>query len=622
MNHELLPYYERELVFLRKIAAEFAGQYPDRAAALKLTRNGCEDPHVERILEAFALIAGRLQHRLDEEFPEITNSLLELLYPHLLRPVPSLAVLQFRVDPELSKQRTGQPVPRGAIVYSRAINGVQCRFRTAYPTRLWPIEVASAAFGAAADMGGPGFAAQDARYALRIELQMLGSHKLSSIDLTDLRFRIGGDSQAAHWIYEILFNKVTRVILRPLGKDSKSVRSAHDLIVPLPSDSIRPVGFTREEALLPVAETSFQGYRLLQEYFAYPQKFLFFDIAGLELLPREPAVERFEIVFLIEAIEQRDRALLLETTVNRGTFQLGCTPAINLFEHTAEPIRLSHTKTEHEVIPDVYSPPGFEVYSVDRVVSVSANNVTPFEYRPFYSLRHGSLTNSPATQEAFWFSSRRLSTRPGDRGTDLFLSFVNRNFKISDPAHEAVTAHTTCSNRDLPLGLNVDGSWGEFDLESGALIQVRALHGPTPVRRPDFRGSSQWRLISHLSLNHLSLVDGGVHALQEILHLYDPMITQATSDQIDGITSVRSSRKIARLDSEYGFVFCQGLAIDTEMDEDRFAGGGAYLLASVLERFFGLYCAVNSFTQLRVSTRQRRGIVWQWPIRSGEQAVA
>jgi type VI secretion system protein ImpG len=619
MNDDLLPYYERELVFLRRTAAEFAQHYPERAAALKLTQNGSKDPHVQRILEGFAFIAARLQRRLDEEFPEITNSLLELIYPHLVRPVPSIAMLQFKVDPELSKQRGGQIVPRGATAYSSPINNVQCRFCTAYPTLLWPIDVTSASFGASSDLAS-GSTGDQARYALRIELQLIGGHKLSGLDLRELRFRIGGDSQAAHWIYEILFNNVVRVLLRPLdGKGSRITREHTAFLSP---DSIRPVGFTRDEALLPFSETSFQGYRLLQEYFAYPQKFLFFDIADLDRLSPETVTGRFEIIFLIEAIEQRDRALLLETAVNSETFQLGCTPAINLFEHAAEPIRLSHTRTEYEVVPDVYSPKGFEVYSINRVVSVTPNNATPKEYHSFYSFRHSLLTGSTETPEAFWYSSRRPSQRTGDAGTDLLLSFVDRNFKVSNPAQEAVTAYTTCSNRDLPLELKIDGSWGQLDLESGALIQTRILHGPTPVLRANFRDSSQWRLISHLSLNHLSLVDGGVEALREILRLYDPAATHATSGQVEGITSVRSSRKIARLDSEHGFVFCPGLAIDAELDEDKFAGGGAYLLASILERFFGLYCAVNTFTQLRVSTRQRRGVVWQWPMRSGEQAVA
>ena len=182
--------------------------------------------------------------------------------------------------------------------------------------------------------------------------------------------------------------------------------------------------------------------------------------------------------------------------------------------------------------------------------------------------------------------------------------------------------NVTCSNRDLVARLNFNGTWGELDLEAGAMTRTRVVHGPTETIRPAAQGGLQWRLISHLSLNHLSLVEGGADALREMLRLYDPVGNHSNSRQIDGLTSVRSSRKIARLDSEFGFVFCQGLAIDAELDEEKFSGGGAFLLASILERFFGLYCAINSFTQLRVSTTKRKGVVWQWPIRSGEQAVA
>lgn len=622
MNHVLLPYYERELAFIRKTAAEFAAQYPDRAPALKLTRSGgCDDPHVERIIEAFALVAGRIQHRLDEEFPEITKSLLELLYPHLIRPVPSLVTIQFAVDPELSKQRTGVLIPRGSPVYSRAINNVQCRFRTAYPTHLWPIEISAAAFRNSGDFA-TGISDQSTRHAVRIEFQLLGGNKLSNLDLDQLRLHISGESQTAHWLYEVLFNKVRRIVVRPLSKDGKPEKGANDPAVFLRPDAIRPFGFAREEALLPFAETSFHGYRLLQEYFTYPQKFLFFDLVGLGGIARDASTDRFEVVLLIETLEQLDRAALLETTTNRETFQLGCTPAINLFEKSAEPIRFSHTKTEYEVIPDLHSPAGFEVYSIDRVVSVEPNTATPKEYHPFYSFHHGAIGGPAQNPESFWFGFRRLATRPGDSGTDYFISMIDRNFKVSQPVHEAITAQLTCSNRNLPLELGMDGSWGELDLESGPLVRARALHGPTHPLRAGFSGSLQWKLISHLSLNHLSLVEGGVEALREILRLYDPSDSDSSSGQIEGLTAVRSTRKIARVDSEHGFVFCQGIAIDAEMDEDRFAGGGAFLLASTLERFFGLYCAVNSFTQLRVSTRQRKGIVWQWPIRSGEQGVA
>jgi type VI secretion system protein ImpG len=611
MISELLPYYERELLFIRKMASEFGQRYPERAAALKLTRNGCDDPHVERLIEAFALIAGRIQRKIDDEFPEITQALIDLLYPHFLRPVPSMAIVQFEVDPEQSKISTGHIVPRGAIAYAEPIAGVQCRFRTTYPTRLWPIGVAGASFGRAANMSA-GVDAVDAQYAVRIELQSLGAAKLSALAMRDLRFRIGGDSQAAHWIYELLFNNVKRVLLRYTDKAGKKRSTV------LPRHSILDVGFSREEALLPYSETSFQGYRMLQEYFCFPQKFLFFDLTNLDQVPSEHLHDRLEIIILLSEFQRNERATLLESAVGIDTFQLGCVPVVNLFEHCAEPIRVSHAKTEYPIIPDVHAPMGTEVYSVDRVLSLAPNAEEPKVYRPFYSFRHDE---DETQQDAFWYATRRPSERKGDTGTDVYLSLVDRNFKLSKPAVDSITAYVTCTNRDAPGRLSMNGTWGEFDLESGAIVRARSLYGPTKTIRPPLRSGLQWRLISHLSLNHLSLVEGGVDALRELLRLYDTGATPSVARQIAGITSISSGRKMARLDSEYGFIFCQGVAIDAELDEEQFAGSGPFLLASILERFFGLYCAVNSFTQLRVTTRQRKGVVWEWPLRTGEQVV-
>src|SRR5580704_1993320 len=610
MISELLPYYERELLFIRKMASEFAQRYPERAAALKLTRNGCEDPHVERMIEGFALIAGRIQHKLDDEFPEITQALLDLLYPHFLRPVPSMAIVQFEVDPEQSKVSTGYPVPRGSTAYTEPVGGVQCRFRTAYPARLWPVGVVSASFTRAANVPG-GISGPGAPYAIRIELQTQGAAKFSALQIRTLRFHIGGDSQAAHWIYELLFNNVSRVLLRYADKSGKKENTS------LEPRAIVEVGFGRDEAILPYSHTSFQGYRLLQEYFCFPEKFLFFDLVGIESLAA--AHDRVEIVILLNQFQRGERANLLESAIGLDTFQLGCTPVVNLFDQCAEPIRLSHTKTEYQIIPDVHSPTAMEVYSVNRVTSVAPYSEAPKEYRPFYSFRHAE---EDAQHDAFWYATRHPSDRNGDSGTDVYLSLVDRNFKLSMPAVDSISANVTCTNRDMAARLALSGRWGELDLESGAIVRARAVHGPTKVVRPPQRRGLQWRLISHLSLNHLSLVEGGVDPLREMLRLYDTEATPSVARQIAGLTAIRSSRKMARLDSEFGFVFCQGISIDAELDEEQFAGSGAFLLASILERFFGLYCAVNSFTQLRVSTQQRKGVVWEWPPRTGEQVVA
>ena len=612
MSSELLPYYERELIFIRKFASEFAEQYPERAAALRMTRTGCEDPHVERMIEAFALVAGRIQHKIDEEFPEITQALLDILYPHLSRQVPAMAIAQFEVDAEQSKSATGHVVPRGSMAFSEPVGGVQCRFRSVYPVRLFPIRVVSASFSYAANLAGA-VSGSNARYAIRIELQTRGAAKFPSLQIPDLRFYLGGDLQATHWIYELLFSNVSQVLLRGQEKTGKWAS------VSLGPECISEAGFERNEAILPYAETSFQGYRLLQEYFGFPQKFLFFDITQLNRIASESFSDHLEIVILINEFQRPERATFLETAIGADTFQLGCTPVVNLFEQCAEPIRVSHAKPEYPVIPDVHAPLGMEVYSVDRVTSVTPYAEEPKEYRPFYSFRHGE---GDETAEAFWYGCRRPSERNGDSGTEVYLSLVDRNFNPNLPATESLMVYTTCTNRNLPEKLSCNGTWGELNLEGNAIVQSRIVLGPTKTIRPPMRRGLQWRLISHLSLNHLSLVQGGVDALREMLRLHDPSRNASSERQIRGLAALNSRRKMARVESEHGFVFSQGISIDTEFDEDQFAGSGAFLMGSVLNRFFGLYSAVNSFTQLRVTTRQRKGVVWVWPPRTGEQILA
>jgi type VI secretion system protein ImpG len=260
-----------------------------------------------------------------------------------------------------------------------------------------------------------------------------------------------------------------------------------------------------------------------------------------------------------------------------------------------------------------------EVYSVDRVTSVAPYAEESKEYRPFYSFRHGE---GDETAEAFWYACRRPSERNGDSATEVYLSLVDRNFNPNLPATESLMVYTTCTNRNLPEKLSCNGTWGELNLESNAIVQSRIVLGPTKTIRPPMRRGLQWRLISHLSLNHLSLVQGGVDALREMLRLHDPSRNASSERQIRGLAALNSRRKMARVESEHGFVFSQGISIDTEFDEDQFAGSGVFLMGSVLNRFFGLYSAVNSFTQLRVTTRQRKGVAWAWPPRTGEQILA
>jgi type VI secretion system protein ImpG len=376
---------------------------------------------------------------------------------------------------------------------------------------------------------------------------------------------------------------------------------------------LRPVGFAADEGMLPYGPRSFFGYRLLQEYFAFPDKFLFFDLCGLERTREFGAQGQVEILIFL------DRTPQLEQSVTKDNFRLGCVPVVNLFEQIAEPIRLSHAQSEYRVLPDVRRQDATEVYAVTSVVSTSPHLDEILELQPFYSVKHAAGED---TQMAFWFTSRRPSGRKGDTGSEVYLSLVNHDFRPALPPVETLTLHTTCSNRDLPAKLPFGGDQGVFELEGAApLNRIRCLRKPTETLRPPMRRGTQWRLISHLSLNYLSLSEGGREALQEILRLYDVTDSSSIRQQIAGVVKVSSRQIVGRPASMAWNGFCRGLEVSVEFDEEKFVGSGVFLFASVLEKFFGLYTSLNSFTQLVATTQQREQILKRWPPRAGEQIL-
>lgn len=619
MNDELLAYYDSELRFIREMGAEFARTYPAVAERLQLGEHECKDPHVERLIEAFALIAGRIRHKIDDEFPEITESLLSVLYPHYLNPVPSLAVAQFALDPEQAKAPTHE-IPRHSPLFTRPVRelGAPCIFRTCYPVTLWPIEVVSAslltpgAFPAA-------IPADRAVAAVRIELRCKEGAPLAGMGLDRLRFYLDGDEPLVNTLHELILNNVFRTVLL----DQRRVKNP--AFKALGPRAIREVGFERDEGLLPYSDRSFAGYRLLTEYFSFPRKFLFFEVRGFERLAPGLFGDRVELLLFLNEFEHRERLAIVEQGIKGETFRLGCTPIVNVFDKIAEPVRLTHTQTEYRVVPDLLLPTGTEVYSVNRVTASGGYLGQPKEYAPFYSLRH-TYGDDPA--RAYWYASRKASMRKGDEGTEVFLSLVDLDFRPARPADEALTVHITCTNRDVPANLRVSHQPGELWLEMLPMIRCRFLDRPTKPLRSPLRRGLQWRLISHLALNHLSLCgvnssDGSrsVDALREILRLYDHSNDPGVRKRIDGITAVRGKPHLAPLTSPQGIVFALGTRVEVEFDEDKFAGGGVYLMAAVIERFLGLYSALNSFSQLVARTSQRKGVLREWKPRAGEQII-
>jgi type VI secretion system protein ImpG len=612
VRDELLLYYERELTFLRQLGAEFSEKYPKIASRLSLESDKCEDPHVERLLEAFAFLAARVHLKLDDEFPEITEALLSIVYPHFIRPVPSMTVVEFRTQPGQSQIGSGMRIDRGTLLSSRPVGGVPCKFRTCYDTVLRPLSVVAADWKTP-DRLQPAVRAADAVGALRVEIQCWPDVTFGKLSLDSLRFYLNGESGPVNTLYELLCSRCNQILVRDPTPGSK-VRP-----VQLRPDSLRPVGFDELDGMLPYPRRSFAGYRLLHEYFTFPDKFFFLDLTGLEEVFATGFKDRAELVFLIAPFELAERRQTLEMGVSAKTFKLGCSPAVNLFEHTAEPILLTQRRFDYPVVPDVRRPNAMEIFSVDEVVSVRPDKPEPVRFEPFYSYRH---SNSLAAGQSFWLASRRASGRRDDDGTEMFLSLVDMEQRPIVPDVDSLTLRLTCSNRDLPSRLPFGNEAGDFEMERGSAIQcVVALKKPTPALRPPVGKGALWRLISHMSLNYLSLVEEGRTALQEILRLYNFTGSTSAAKQIEGIMDLQSRAHFSRIISEHGITFARGTRVDVKLDEENFVGGGAYLFGSVLENFLGLYVTLNSFSQLCVTTNQRKEALKLWPPRAGQRIL-
>jgi type VI secretion system protein ImpG len=490
------------------------------------------------------------------------------------------------------------------------VDGVPCKFRTSYETTVSPVRISQAKWRAP-ELLKPALKAPDAVAACSVELTCFPDVTFKALKLKSLRFYLNGESNLIHTLYELLLNNTLRIVAR--NPDDLKSR-----LIELPARSLRAVGFEKDEAIIPFPRRSFTGYRLLQEYFAFPEKFFFLDLSGLDVLASEIFTTKAEIIFLIAPFERADRQQSLELNVSDRTFKLACSPVINLFEQSAEPVLLEQTRFEHPVIPDVRRRNALEIFSIDDVMTASPDRREVIHYEPFYGSHHGRI----AKAQTFWHANRRQSTRANDEGTEMFISLVDSTCRSARTGFETLTVRCTCTNRDLPSRLPWGNESGDFDLESGAGVKrIVSLRKPTSSLRPPLRQGLQWRLISHLSLNYLSLVEEGRGALQDILRLYNFSDETSLERQISGITGVASKRHFARVVSEHGISFARGLRVEMEFDEELFVGSGVYLFASVLEQFLGLYASLNSFSQLVVRTRQRKEVLREWRPRAGQKIL-
>ena len=592
MADGFLQRYNDELVAIRRRAARFADAFPKIAGRLRVTGEVADDPHVERLIQSFAYSAARVRQKLDDEFPELTDGLLETLYPHYLAPLPSMSIVRFAPSNTLASVQT---VPRHTEIFAEPIGGESCRFRTTQDTDVAPIEIVSASL-AGHPINAPPSPHAGAAGCLRLSIRARDTNKpLNEIGLDRLRLHIASSWQQAVAIHELLVNHTLGIALAHHADDRAPVM--------LPAKALRPVGFEPDEAILPYPASSFAGYRLLTEFFALPQKFLFIDIVGLKAWRGET----LEIFIYLDETSAK-----LERTISARDFVLNATPMVNLFRQTCEPIALDGTRTEYRVLPDARRQKTREIYAIDRVL-VSGRAGEEEQCQPFFgrSLKGGASS-------LFWQCARRFDADDGT--SDMEIAFVDRARRPSGPIDKIASIDALCLNRELPEQLPFGGGHPYLQLASGseAVGTVEALMAPTPSVRMNEQQGRNWRLMSHLQLNHLSIFDNDGAALKDILSLYAFRDSRETRQLADALVRVEAKSSMTRLGSG-GMV--PGTDIRLEFDPAAIDRPSAYLFGSVLDRFFGLYTSINSFTRLSISMKGQSKPIAVWPARAAERPL-
>lgn len=622
MNRRLLDLYNRELAHLRAMGAEFAREFPKIAGRLGGLDEfqPCRDPFVERLLEGFAFLAARVQLKLDAEFPRFTQSLLETIHPHYLAPTPAMCMVQFRPDLAESGLADGFTIVRGSSLYSNLGKGEQtrCEYRIAHDVTLWPVQVAQADYHtrALASLGVPELPGVAA--GVRIRLQSTAGLRFSELKMNSLTFHLKGVGETGMHLYEQFFAAALAVVLQPARRPIKWQKT-------LEPSCLRAVGFENEQKLLPHDARSFQGYRLLQEYFTFPQRFMFVEIADLGDAVRACDEDQLDLVVLFGR-----RNAELEGTVSADNLGLFCSPAVNLFERQLDRIQVSDRFFEFHVVPDRTRPQDFEVYQLTKVTGYGAGSEPLQEFSPFYLAR--DWTDSDASG---YYVVSRLPRPQSEReqargrrsrsyaGSEIYISLVD---SAAAPYRADITqlgVEALCTNRDLPLHMAVAQSGSDFSMaQTVPCTSIRCLGVPTAPRPSCCEGELAWCIISHLSLNYLSLADDdqGASALRDILRLYGDNNDLQIRRQIEGVKSI-SSRPITRRVTVPGSIaFARGLEITITLEEASFEGTGVFLLGAVLARFFAKYVSINSFVETVVTTVER-GEIMRWTSKRGLRPV-
>ncbi|WP_199100891.1 type VI secretion system baseplate subunit TssF [Dyella sp. ASV21] len=579
--------FREEMDYLRRLGREFAKDNPQLARFLG---DEAADPDVERLLEGFAFLTAKLRIKIEDDFPELTHSLLQLLWPNYLRPLPSAAIMRF--DPVERSITQRQVIPKGTRMLSRPVDGVPCEFRTCTDVALYPFRLEDVTDAHTRE-----------KSIVRIDLSTISDNALNSFDCDQIDFHLSGGDSTAKTLYLWLAKYLSEIHIDIDGETRKL--STAQVLFP---------GFSPAEALLPYPRNVFDGYRILQEYFVFPQRFHFFSLPRLRSVWPDKAAKRvrFELHF--------SRPMPADIRLRFDDISLYCAPAVNLFPRDAEPIHLDGRAIDQHLLPSGHRPDAYEIFSIDEVAGFErqangqrGNRLRTFH--PFESLQH-EIEHAQGRTALYYRT--RIQNALDDDGVVHRVAFVRSDEAAYIGHGETVSLALTCTNRDLPLTLGV----GDICLPTQATpmyATFRNITRPTPSYRPVLDGELLWTLISNLSLNYLSLLSAeplkAVVRAYDFAALHDIQRARSTRKQLGGIQDAVT----APADVLMKGLPIRGLKTQLKLDQSAFlCEGDLYLFGTVLSHFFALYASINSFHQLdviNVSNNEH----YQWPWQIGKQ---
>lgn len=626
MDQRFLEFYNQELKYIRESASDFGRAFPKIANRLNLNTVDVADPYVERLLEGFAFMSARVQRKLDAQFPEFSQNLQQIVYPQYQAPIPSQTIVEFEPDLQDESLQYGYSLPKGTQIRSVASEQgpSNCRFRTCHDVTFWPLKLSEANyFDSSSSIGDDGWELLEGRSkvkaALKLQLTATAGLKVCELAIDELVFHATSTADIAGKTFEQLFAHCVGIQIRSISQDGDRAPS-----VSMPINSLNPYGFEDDQGMIPYVDRSFQGYRLLQEYFCFSRRFHFFSLSQVQEYIRDFESQQMEIVFLFDKSQAG-----LNRNIDESSFSLNSVPVINLFPMKGDRAIVKPGTNDIHLVADRSRPMDFEIYSIEKMVGVEKESHEQLPVDPYYGNTKGVRLDEEAIYYAMKRKPRLLSekqkqvgTRSIYLGSETYIALVSNHKKMLHREISQIEVDLLCTNRDLPLHITLGSGPTDFTLDVAApVLSIKCISEITEPKPALDASEQSWRFINQLSLNYLSLVgkDGkqGAEAVKKLLSLFVFSKNDGMLSQVEAVQSVLFSSVSKQILHNEQLTYCRGIEINLTCDETAFEGAGLFLFASVLEHFFARYVSVNSFTQFVLHSVQR-GELKRWQPRLGK----